>query len=455
MQTEAVSGTEPEEVDVRRPEPDGGPSILVGVATFLTVSAVAALSSWLVLSYQVALRNVVPIGADTPSHLWRTRIVHALGLRGLFGSSPFEYHANSANPDRIGLPALGSLFGATVQRGAVATDVRRFGRRCRRARVLRVGARPRGGRTAVGGADLRGGRGWSIPFAITARSHLDNALVDALIVALAAVVIRLSRGEAGVSAGVALAVGAVLMHWPVGLLFVGILGLFAVLLLPSSRCSSPGWRCLGRGPLGSDRSGGGDLGEFSGSARSLDAGRARVHDRQSCSLRTQRAPAAPLLPAAHRAPGRRSRAPSCCGSRIPERPIVAPCSSTRPGWCRSGDRGAVRRREGAAGDAASWGSAAGAAPRGRGLRRPHPARRADRRGQGSRAGERRGRRRDRRHRRGGLVARHSFEGTRRDGLTERGSSHAHRRAVSGHERPRPAGRVRGSRSRGWGGPTTG
>ena len=71
----------------------------------LGVAAAAAASAWLVISYQVARGFSVPIGVDTPSHLWRTKIVTILGMHGLFGSSPFEYHANTSNPDRIGLPA--------------------------------------------------------------------------------------------------------------------------------------------------------------------------------------------------------------------------------------------------------------------------------------------------------------------------------------------------------------
>ena len=88
-----------------------------GVAQFLSVLAVAAASAWVIVSYQVARHYPVPEGVDTPSHLWRTRTAYALGLRGLFGSSPYEFHANSANPDRVGLPVLGSLLGSTVNVG--------------------------------------------------------------------------------------------------------------------------------------------------------------------------------------------------------------------------------------------------------------------------------------------------------------------------------------------------
>lgn len=209
-------------------------SVLPAFATALAVTAVAAASSWLVLSYQVALRNAVPIGPDTPSHLWRTRIVHALGLRGLFGSSPFEYHANSANPDRIGLPVLGSVFGATVHVGPwrlmfVASALAAAALAFAAWAVARAAGEPRWAAPIYAAVVAV-----SIPFVITARSHLDNALVDVLIVAVAAVAIRIARGESGVVVAVALTVGAVLMHWPVGAMMLGVLGLYAVALLPLS-----------------------------------------------------------------------------------------------------------------------------------------------------------------------------------------------------------------------------
>jgi len=160
--------------------------------------------------------------------------VHALGLRALFGSSPFEYHANSANPDRIGLPVLGSVLGGAVHVGPwrlmfVASALSAAAIAFAAWAVARAAGEPRWAAPIYAAVVAV-----SMPFAITARSHLDNALVDVLIVAVAAVAIRLARCEPGIVAGVALAVGAVLMHWPVGAMMVGVLGLYAVALLPLS-----------------------------------------------------------------------------------------------------------------------------------------------------------------------------------------------------------------------------
>ncbi len=203
----------------------------------LAVVATAAASAWLIVSYQVSRAFSVPIGVDTPSHLWRSRIVHALGMRGLFGSSPFEYHANSANPDRIGLPVLGSVLGSVVNVGpwrlmfiasALSAAVLAFAAWA----VARATAEPKWAAPIYAAVVAV-----SLPFAVTARSHLDNALVDGLLVAAAAVAIRLARGEGGVWAGALLGTGAVVMHWPIGLLFVGVLGLYALTLVPAAVAS--------------------------------------------------------------------------------------------------------------------------------------------------------------------------------------------------------------------------
>ncbi len=230
-------GTPPTQTAPADPQAPGRAGLLGSVAMVLGVVVTAAASAWLVVSYQVARAFSVPIGVDTPSHLWRSRVVHALGMRGLFGSSPFEYHANSANPDRIGLPVLGSVFGSVVNVGpwrlmfiasALSAAVLAFAAWA----VARATAEPKWAAPVYAAVVAV-----SLPFAVTARSHLDNALVDGLLVAAAAVAIRLARGEGGVWAGALLGTGAVVMHWPIGLLFVGVLGLYALTLVPPAVAS--------------------------------------------------------------------------------------------------------------------------------------------------------------------------------------------------------------------------
>jgi hypothetical protein len=74
----------------------------------------------------------------------------------------------------------------------------------------------------------------SAPYALTAPSHLDNALADGLLVALGAVAVRLGRGQRGILAGVVVAVAGVLLHWPVGVLFGGLMGVYTLGLVPRS-----------------------------------------------------------------------------------------------------------------------------------------------------------------------------------------------------------------------------
>lgn len=215
-------------------EPTRARSRVVELASGVAVALVAAGSAALILSYQVAARYPVPIGVDTPSHLWRSRVVHALGMPGLFGSSPFEYHANSANPDRIGLPILGSVLSSVVGVGpwrlmfvaaAVGATVLAFAAWA----LARSIAEPRWA-APIYAAVLA----TSLPFAITARSHLDNALVDGLLIAAGAIAIRLARGGRGMWAGALVGAGALLMHWPIGLFLVGVLALYSLTLVPGS-----------------------------------------------------------------------------------------------------------------------------------------------------------------------------------------------------------------------------
>src|SRR5437764_6793655 len=80
----------------------------MGVAIAILVSA--GVGIWLQLTYYTVKRFAQPVGADTSTYLWRARLAGALGLNAIPGSSPFEFHANSANPDRLGLPAMAAVL---------------------------------------------------------------------------------------------------------------------------------------------------------------------------------------------------------------------------------------------------------------------------------------------------------------------------------------------------------
>jgi len=245
MQTDPASAVTPPMDDPAEAPASRWRSLAYGLATMAAVTVSAAMSSWLVLRYPLSRALSVPTGSDTPSHLWRARIVYALGLPSLFGSSPFEYHANSANPDRVGLPVLGSLLGSVVHVGpwrlmfiasALGAAILAFSAWA----LARAMGEPRWA-APIYAAIV----GMSVPFALTAPSHLDNALADATLVALAAVAVLIGRSHRGIVAGVVFAVVSVLLHWPVGILFIGLLGVFTLGLLPRSlrlrREGTPWW----------------------------------------------------------------------------------------------------------------------------------------------------------------------------------------------------------------------
>ena len=204
------------------------------VATVAGLIAPPIIAAYAFLSFTASAAANVPWGPDTPSHLWRSKVVSALGLSKLFGSSPFGFESTSANPDRVGLPTLSAILRGTVNVGpwrlmfvtpALAAAVVAFSAWAL-ARALRE--------PAWAAPIYALAVAVSAPMAITGRSHLDNALADGLMVALGAVALRVSLDEPGVIAGMLLLAGAVLMHWIVGSVMIGILGLFAGLMLPVS-----------------------------------------------------------------------------------------------------------------------------------------------------------------------------------------------------------------------------
>lgn len=197
---------------------------LGAMALLLTIVIAASLY----LSIVVDGSAVVPSGADTPAHLWRAKVVAADDLRALFDSSP---RAFQVNPDRVGLPVLASLLaslGITPWRfmfvvpALAAALLAAAGWAFARAAEEPPWAAP------VFALALAG----SVPFALTTKSYLDNALVDGVIVAAAAGLLFIARDRPAVVVTALLLGGGILMHWPVGAVFWAIAVLFGVLLIP-------------------------------------------------------------------------------------------------------------------------------------------------------------------------------------------------------------------------------
>ena len=164
---------------------------LDGLAAGVVLFAVIALAAALYLSDPIQRRLVVPSGADTSAHLWRAELVAATDLRALFDASAQDFQVN---PDRVGLPVLASLLsglGVTpwhlmfIVPALAAALLAAAGWGSRAAEEPRWAA-------PVYALALAG----SVPFALTTKSYLDNALVDGVIVASAAGLLLIASDRA-------------------------------------------------------------------------------------------------------------------------------------------------------------------------------------------------------------------------------------------------------------------
>lgn len=207
----------------------------LGAGLFLSV----LLGAGLFLRAPIDRDLVVPPGVDTPAHLWRAKLVAATDLTSLFDSTPHDFQIN---PDRVGLPVV-----ASVLSGVGVTPWRLMFIIPALAAAL-LGSSGWAFARAVGEPRWAGpiyaiAVVMSVPFALTTKSYLDNALADGPIVAAAAGLLLVAAGPgAGVMTAFLLA-AAILMHWAVGGMFAAIGLVFAMFLLPESisrrRAGSP------------------------------------------------------------------------------------------------------------------------------------------------------------------------------------------------------------------------
>src|ERR671919_794788 len=208
--------------------------LLSGIAHILALVASASIGAWVYLETYVAQQSVVPLGADTTTYIWRARVVGSMGLAALPGSSPFPFQANGANPDRVGLLVLSSVFRSIFGVGA-----------WRLMWVL-----PAVTAVVVAGAAWIFGRAqrepsWAVPvyavlaatsasFSITARGYFDNLLAARMLVSGGAAALLVADRRPGIGAGILLMTGGLITHWVFGLYLAAVLVGFAVTLLPES-----------------------------------------------------------------------------------------------------------------------------------------------------------------------------------------------------------------------------
>jgi hypothetical protein len=224
------------------------------IAELAALVASAALSAWVYLQTYAAQGSMVPFGSDTTTYIWRARVVGTMGLAALPGSSPFPFQANGANPDRVGLLVLASVFRSVVGVGpwrfmwvlpAVAAIVVAGGAWAF-ARAMRE---PRWAAPVYAIAAAT-----SASFAITARGYFDNLLADGMLMAAGVCALLVADRRPGVGAGILLMVAAFVTHWVFGIYLVAVLAGFAVVLLPESiglrRRETLGWLATPTGRVG-------------------------------------------------------------------------------------------------------------------------------------------------------------------------------------------------------------
>ena len=173
------------------PSTRDGRSVLWAILSLIGLIGVIGFAMALYLKAPIERELVVPSGADIPSHLWRVRLVTAQGLDALFTSAPLTIQTN---PDRLGLPILGSILSglgvspwrlmyinAAVAGAVVAASAWAF---------ARTVIEPRWAGPIYGLAVVT-----SISFALTSRAYLDNALAEGLMLAVATAALLAAAGR--------------------------------------------------------------------------------------------------------------------------------------------------------------------------------------------------------------------------------------------------------------------
>ncbi|MGH2679810.1 MAG: hypothetical protein ACRDG8_04915 [Actinomycetota bacterium] len=229
--------------------------ILSAVGQLVVFVASVSLGAWVYLQTYVAQGSVVPLGSDTTTYIWRARVVGSMGLAALPGSSPFPFQSNGANPDRVGLLVLSSVFRSVVGVGA-----------WRLMWVLPALAAILVAAAAWAFARAQREPAWAAPvyavlaatsasFAVTARGYFDNLLAAGMLVAVGAVALLAADRRPGIWAGILLLSGGFVTHWVFGLYLAAVLIGFAVTLLPESialhRREETGWLASPSGRVGS------------------------------------------------------------------------------------------------------------------------------------------------------------------------------------------------------------
>ena len=197
---------------------DGGRNWIGGVFAGLLVVGLVVLVGAIFLQPYVADPARFPHGIDTPGYVFRTRVVHDVGLNALesFGERPGHPIVTSILRDVSGASPLDF---ARVNPAVFAIAIGAAG--------AALGAGVAGERRWVAVA-LGVGLGASPFVALTAIGYASNLLLDVFAVAAVALAVRVGTGGRGAAALVLLIGAAAIAHWLFAIGLVLLLGVYAV-----------------------------------------------------------------------------------------------------------------------------------------------------------------------------------------------------------------------------------
>lgn len=199
-------------------------------AMFLAISVAA--SAGVFIARNVERGSPVPVGYDTPKYIWRAKLAAGEGIEAIGRVVALP---SNTNADRPGYPVFAAVLG-----GVTGIDPLRL--------ALLLPALFAAVTGLAAGAIAQGALGqpgWAFPavaiavgtsvnLSLTAVGFVDNLILGALVLGIAAVVLAHPDGPRSWTASGVLIAAAVCIHWVLTGVFLGILGLLALLLLPAS-----------------------------------------------------------------------------------------------------------------------------------------------------------------------------------------------------------------------------
>jgi hypothetical protein len=180
-------------------------------------------------------RSTMPFGVDTSAYIWRTNVVHDLGVGSL---TPEATNAPKPLGDRPGYPIVLSLLRSTTGMSSLTLM-------WLAPAVLACALGLAAGSLAADGALERRRRSGAVAVAVggsafvawTAVGYAANLAFDVVAMAAAVMALEVARGRRGVVGGALLLAGGVLLHWMFAALFIVVLGVATVVQYVRSRGS--------------------------------------------------------------------------------------------------------------------------------------------------------------------------------------------------------------------------